>query len=137
MAVTLGEFTIKRLYLPTTEHLPEDERAWVDVKDRMQLGDMADASHGDTITEQGIISLSHYITAWNYTEADGSATPITTDTVRKLDYKDFLFLTDHYNTDINKAQEGLSDEEKKASTSISVPVKTEDSPTAQESPTTT
>jgi hypothetical protein len=127
MPKLLGQAHATKLSLPSTKDEPnEGDRAWVEIRSRLSLGDIADIAELSTgPTSQNLLGLSKLITNWNYTEDGTPNTPkmeITLDNVRKMDPVDFDFLTDWLDQQVGKALEGLGVEEKKASTATSTGV---------------
>ena len=101
---------VKRLVLPSTKHLPEEEQAWIemDVSPR-KAGDylFANSPIAGEITFAIILSR---IKDWNYTELNGDPVPVTIDAIKLLDAEDFRFLQDQIIADEDRR---MSAEEKK------------------------
>lgn len=100
---------IERLYLPSTKDAPEEDKAWIDIDvgpfvtgDILALQDM----NNPVIKVQAEI-LSRRIKDWNFTDADGSKTPIDYDSIARLEIPDFQFIV----VELNKPS--VSDDEQK------------------------
>lgn len=112
-----------RHYLPSTENLPEEERAWVDMRERVVAEDIARGNMGGA--NQLTIGLTSFIAAWNFTTEDEvTPVPINTDTVGLMDPRDFNFLIGKMNEAITRVQGGLDKEEKKDLPSTTTPSST-------------
>lgn len=102
---------IEHFILPSTEPKPAEEQAWVELdigefstKDVLALS--GDSKHLIYIQAE---MLTQRIKDWNYTEADGSKTPIDIDSVGRLEPEDFSFLVKI----MNAAKSSQDTEEKK------------------------
>lgn len=106
----------KKLILPSTQGLPAEEQAWV-VLDTGSLisADILDASASDSHIKVMALMLSRRIKEWNYTEIDGQPTPITFDSVCRLEVGDLNFL----NSQIEVKSGELTTEQKKTSSPTS------------------
>lgn len=112
----------KKLSLPSTQGLPEDQQAWV-VMDTSPLltADTIDFSRSVSEMQASVMVLARRIKEWNLTEADGTACDITLDNLVRLEMGDVRFLSSQIEKDVPV----LSDEQKKTSLDTSAP-----SPTA-------
>lgn len=102
---------IKHFILPSTEPMPAEEQAWVEL-------DIGEFSTRDVLALSGENNHMMYIQAemlterikdWNYTELGGEKTPINIDSVGRLDPQDFSFLVKI----MNAAKSSQDTEEKK------------------------
>lgn len=107
----------ERIVLPSTKDLPEDQQAWVvmDTSPR-RAGDLALVDRTMTDGQVGVAVIAGRIKEWNYTDANGKAFPITTESVGNIiGQDDFQYLA----TKMGSSEGGLTDEEKKDSKSTS------------------
>lgn len=102
MPVLKDKSEIKRVYLPSTESLPEEQKAFVD----MEVGPMTtadivglDTNAGEV--EMGVRMLAARIKGWNFTDEAGNEIEINFDNVKKLDIEDFTFLAEKLPQNIN------------------------------------
>lgn len=109
---------LKKIYLPTTDNLPETERWWVQIKTGKLLGgdvlSVADVSDEDMALKQ---MITRRIVDWNVTDNDLKA-EITADNVSRLEPEDikFLIIELGFGSDT-----GLSEDQKKSSLTSSEP----------------
>ncbi len=91
---------LKHLILPSTATLAEGDQAFVDL-------DVGSFNTSDILALQAVDQqllkmqaeiLANRIKDWNFTEADGSKTPIDYDAVARLEIEDFQFLITEMNT---------------------------------------
>lgn len=107
-----NEEKIERLYLPSTEKLPEEEKAFVDMDVRpVQTGDIEDVNPELSQISISIEMLTERIKGWNFTDEAGAAVPVSIETVKLLDVEDFIFLGEIIN---KSGKKGLTPAEKKA-----------------------
>lgn len=91
----LGTSKIDKLWLPSTENLPnEADRGWVLMDTTMTAASFIGIENYPTRVEQQAHVLALAIKEWNLTESPESTTiaPITDLSVRQLDFNDFWFL---------------------------------------------
>lgn len=118
-----------RVYLPSTYHEQnEDDRAWVEMRTKVYLGDTLAVTNIQDSLESNLASLTRLITAWNYTDEDGRPFPVTTENMQKLEKSDYEFLDRWIGENLQSHPEGLSAEEKKTSSATSIPVSTDEAP---------
>lgn len=113
--------TTKRLYLPSTKDLPEEEKAWVEVKDRLTGGDWVAAAVGKNNAERTDIGLAMFIVNWNFTDAEGKVDPITPETVHRLELEDYNFLGGELHATSKDVISSVQGEQKKTSSSTLTP----------------
>lgn len=103
----------QKFVLPSTAELPEADQAWVvlDVSPIL-TGDMIGMENIGGQIEISLSVLLNKITDWNYTEADGTTTPITLDNLKRLDVGDYMYLTAQLNG--GKVPSSLTQEQKKS-----------------------
>ncbi len=114
-----------RLVLPSTAHLPEEQQAVVYVNSRLSIGDLMSINQADTDEQRGYVMLAAVIKDWNNTVSNDSSEKlaINADTIREeIDQNDFMFLSEWVNEHITKSLNGLTTEQKKTSSSVSIPV---------------
>jgi hypothetical protein len=113
----------KKCELPSTANAPESERLWVvlDVSP-LRIGDTYGFNTDMTQAQMGVSLLLQRIMEWNYTDEQGQAIPITTDTISWLAPDDVNFL--RTKLDEASSQTGLTDEAKKELPSTSLPQET-------------
>lgn len=125
----LGITETKRLYLPSTQDATvEADKAYVDIKQKLLLGDLTVVNEAESDIERAIILMSRLITSWNFTDENGEAIAPTVESVKKLETEDFIFLSTWIEENLADSMTGLSNDEKKRQSSTSIPV-TENSPT--------
>lgn len=112
----------RKIFLPSTEGLPEEEKAWVEVKTRLTGGDMlAAATGGNDDIERTEAAIAAFIVDWNFTNEEGETEPITRQSVHQLEIDDFSLLA----IEVQKAQKSvdttIEGEQKKTSSSILTP----------------
>lgn len=113
----------QQVYLPSTKDLPEADRAWVKLQSgRILGGDLSGVDDPESEMGVAIAILAGRIKEWNFTEADGSPTPITLENVKRLELNDMNYLFEQLDL---KQSVSLSTEEKKSSLTSS-----EQAPTA-------
>lgn len=103
----------QQVFLPSTKDQPQPEQAWVKLQSGRVLG-------GDTVNVDDLESkmgvalaiLAGRIKEWNFTDADGTPTPITLENVKRLELEDMNFLFEKL--DLQQTV-SLSTEEKKSS----------------------
>jgi len=113
--------TIKRLELPSTKDAPEEEKAWVEVKDRLTGGDWNAARSGKTDGERTDAGIAMFIVNWNFTDAEGKVDPITAETVHRLELEDYNFLSEQLYAASKDVITSLQEDQKKTLSSISTP----------------
>lgn len=111
----------KRLYLPSTKDLPEEEKAWVEVKDRLTGGDWVASAIGKDNAERTDIGLSMFIVNWNFTDAEGKVEPITPQSVHRLELEDYNFLGKELKEATKDVASSLDEDQKKTLSSTSTP----------------
>lgn len=129
----LGNTTTTKFWLPTTKDEPnEDDRAYVELKNTLTMGDLLALNECKTDTERGIVLFGKIIKDWNFTEDGTPASPklpINTENIDKLDPQDFVAISEWVNDNITDSLKGLNTEEKKRSSSTSIPVTDSPQPT--------
>ena len=113
--------TTKRLYLPSTEGLAEEEKAWVEVKDRLTGGDWVAAMVGADAARRTDIGLSMFIVNWNFTGLEGAVEPITPESVHRLELKDYNFLSQELMAASEAIVSSIKGDQKKTLSSTSTP----------------
>lgn len=84
---------IRRVYLPSTKDLPQDQQAWVELQvGKMTTEDMLVLDEEDTEHDAQATAkvLSNRIKAWNFTEEDGTDIEISYEAVCRLDPVDYM-----------------------------------------------
>ena len=93
MPVLQKESKLERFYLPSTESLPEEEKAFVDMEiGKLTTEDIVNIDPKAPEMEVGLMMLTARIKGWNFTDEKGEALPVTLETVKMLDIEDFGFL---------------------------------------------
>lgn len=111
MPILQKEEIIDRFYLPSTENLPEADKAWVDMDiSKLTTEDVTNMDSKASEISIGIGMLTGRIKGWNFTDANGVPLPVSEETVRLLDIEDFGFLS----TKIPTGSKELDPEEKKS-----------------------
>lgn len=111
----------KQLYLPSTEHLTDDQKAWVVMEvGPLTAADLLSYDGAQTSGYNTVSSLVPRIKEWNI-EEDGVRVPITFETVKRLLLEDIMFL----DSQIGRGDGGLPDGEKKDSPTTSSQPETE------------
>ena len=112
--------TIKVVF-PSTKDLPEDQRAWVEMRTEVLVEDLVSTnqvvSTGTFLDTVG--TITRMIVEWNFTKEDGTPEDITEENVRRFKVSDFTALTESLTAKV------LSVEEKKSLSSTSQQAKTE------------
>lgn len=135
----LGVIKTRKLQLPSST---VDDPAWIEVKDQLLMGDVADLSNADTDIDKTFIGLASFIAEWNFTEngepvsENNPALPITPDAMRHFTQNDFEFVAEEFQKSMTGAQAGLSNVEKKSSLSTSIEVQMGETQTPADSQTT-
>lgn len=112
----------RKMFLPSTEGLAEEDKAWVEVKTRLDGGDMLRAStNGVDNIERTIAALATYIVSWNYTDDNDEIEPITFESVRRLEIEDFQALVLDMNAAQKSVKTSVEGEQKKTSSSTLTP----------------
>lgn len=114
----LSQATTTRLYLPSTEN--DEDKAYVDVKSKLVLGDIAEINDAESDIDKAIALLTTLVKDWNFTDEAGAVLPITRDNINKLDVADFTFLSTWANEHLDMGNKGVSNEEKKTLSSPSI-----------------
>lgn len=110
MPILQAESKVERFYLPSTEALPEAEKAFVDMEvGKLTTGDIINVDPKAAEVEIGVMMLTARIKGWNFTDTEGNALEVTSETVKMLDVEDFGFLAQKISQDFNN----ISTEEKK------------------------
>ena len=95
MPVLQNNVTVERFYLPSTEHLANDDpdKAYVDMNvGKLLAADLLDAAKDETLVSMSIKMLVARIKDWSYTDVSGQKLPIKFDTVKQLDVDDYQYL---------------------------------------------
>lgn len=93
MPVLQKESKLERFYLPSTESLPEEDKAFVDMEvGKLTTADIMNIDPKAPEVQIGVMMLASRIKGWNFTDEEGNELPITFDNVQKLDVEDFGFL---------------------------------------------
>lgn len=107
------EEKIDRIYLPSTEHLPEEQKAFVDMDTRpVQTADIEDVDPELSQISISVEMLAERIKGWNFTDESGNDLPVTVENIKLLEVSDFVHLGDIINKSSQKRE--LSTAEKKA-----------------------
>jgi len=116
-----------RVYLPSTLHLPEEQRAWVILKTRLKFGDTDLMFEVDTEFDKHAAGLARIVTNWNLTSReDESPLPITLENIKELETADIHYLNKYLNSLKDDVTAPIEDEQKKTSTvTLTPPVKVE------------
>lgn len=117
MGVLYQQSKVNRYILPSTKHLPEEQREWVDMD--VSKSNTTDIEHmGSQVTEvQAMLhTLVNRIKAWSYTDVQGQACEINYDTMRLIQTEDFVYLGNVLKEEagLGRKAAGLSEAEKKA-----------------------
>lgn len=120
------QYQTQKVYLPSTQDKPEDERLWVVVKDRLYFGDMLPAFEVAGEQAKKVAGVAQMIVDWNFevmSEDNKRVTlPVTLDNIKDhLKWGDFQFLVTIHEALFDKATETLGTEEKKDSGSTLTP----------------
>jgi hypothetical protein len=123
---TLGSQSTTRFWLPSSAGEAEEiNRGYVELKEKLNLGDLMALQDCKTDAERGIVLLTRLIKDWNFT-VDGTPTseklPIIGKNIEEFQPQDFIALTEWVNENIADSLTGLTDDEKKTSSSTSIPV---------------
>lgn len=111
MPVLEKKSELKRIYLPSTSHLPEDQQAFIDLEvGKMTTGDIVGIDTSASEVEMGVIMLVNRIKGWNFTDSNGNELEINLKNVQLLDVQDFTRLSEELNLG---GLESLSETEKK------------------------
>lgn len=84
---------IKKIFLPSYEDLPEEDRAWVEVECSTQMIDFEDVDQSQSELRSTAQILVKKIKSWNLVTDDEKPMPITVENVVSLDSADFASLT--------------------------------------------
>ena len=107
---------LQKFWLPSTDNsTDENDKAWVEIDlGKVVIGDIVNNYDDDSSNaKNGLAILTSKITSWNYTEDDGTITPINIDSVSKLDVEDFKFLVEKMDIDKRIGEtKGLADDPK-------------------------
>jgi tetrahydromethanopterin S-methyltransferase subunit A len=129
---------VVRLYLPSTEGNEEKDRIWVDVRNKVRLGDMINGAGLGTLPV-AVGAIAAIIVDWNLylDDADTIKMPITAEYVNKIELKDYYFLTNWLDEQTEKQKDGASKEENLVSTASSPEAETSTEKTSPPISTTT
>lgn len=113
-----------KLYLPSTkDEADEANKYFVMAKTKLVIGDILDINDAKTDRERGLIMLEKVISDWNNTDDAGETVPVSAQSINDdLDPADFAFLVEWCGENITKSLSGLSNDQKKTSSSLSAPV---------------
>ena len=84
-----------KLTLPSTDHLPEEERAWIIVNSHPAVGDIPNLETFDISVLEAVLGS---IIDWNLTDEGGTILPITEQNVKLLPSKDFWYIAEYIKT---------------------------------------
>lgn len=109
---------IKTVVLPSTKDLPETEQVKVTIRTGEALG--ADMEEASSFNAGGVLfgMIASRIVEWNYTQPDGTPTPITVDNVRRVKYADLIFLMGEFNLKNDKKESTLADPKENVPSSV-------------------
>lgn len=120
----------KKVYLPSTEHLEEIDKAWVIVDlGPMLSADIIDVAQGSSLMKMAAVILSRRIKEWNFTNPDGTPVEVSYENVARMELADLRFLNEKI-----APSPALTEEQKKTSSSISVTEPQESSTTSSATP---
>lgn len=105
-----------RVYLPSTLHLPEEQRAWVTLKTRLKFGDTDLMFDVDTEFDKHAAGLARIITDWNFQSRDLTPLPITIENIKELETADIHYLNKYLMSLKEDVKQPIDDEQKKTST---------------------
>jgi hypothetical protein len=107
----------EKIYLPSTENLPKEEQAWVEVRSRISVNDMASLNiTGGTVSAtmaDFLPVVASLIKDWNFTDSDGTTIEITNQSVGDLEPNDFNKILEV----VFKAKSVTAEDQKKSSPS--------------------
>lgn len=108
-----SEQKIERYILPSTVDETAENQAWVELDTtKLVAADVMAISDPENNLGTSLELLAKRVKNWNYTNADGTPTPINEDTIGRLDINDFSFLVMKFGENISPAQ--MSTTEKKS-----------------------
>lgn len=81
---------VQRITLPSYEG--SEDPAWVDVRTRNLVKDVEGIDSNMSQLDLAIELLSRKITAWNFTDTDGSPLPVSKENIRRMEVSDLTFL---------------------------------------------
>jgi len=109
----------QRFDLPSTAE--DEDKAYVEIKLGLTAGDFIKINKGTTDADKTFIGICAMITAWNYTEEDGTPTPINANSIQQLGLEDFTFISEKLTAIMTGADSPVDAGEKKTSNSGLVP----------------
>lgn len=122
-----------KVYLPSTKDEPnEADRVWCKMRTVTKLSDVGEMDEGNQMLQK--VQLLHsFIVDWNLTVSNEDTTklPVTVDNVDAYcgqNLSDFLFLAGWVQDQMDKNKVGLSTDEKKTSSGISVATEPTETP---------
>lgn len=105
----------KQVFLPSTEELPEDQRAWVTMDiSPLKTGDLAHSQDGASTAALIMDAVFGRIREWNFTDEEGTPLPITRHNFNAIGITDYNHMRDQIETG-----ERLTDDERLKSSSTS------------------
>jgi chaperone required for assembly of F1-ATPase len=129
----------EKIYLPTTIDLPEDQREWVIMKDRLSFGDTDLMYEAESEFGKRVGALARIISDWSFltdTYDEGTKSvrttqlPITVENIRALEAADVNHLATYLYRYIGMSRQPLSTEQKKTPSATLTPLSTNGSATS-------
>jgi F0F1-type ATP synthase beta subunit len=120
----------EKIYLPTTIDLPEEQREWAILKNRLSFGDTDLMYEADREFDKRVAGLTRIISDWSFvTDVYDETTktthavklPITIDNVKALEATDVNHLATYLYKYIGMVNRPISDEQKKTPSAILTP----------------
>lgn len=100
--------------LPSTKDLPEADQAWVILrKGRLLGGDIVVSAEVTSERDFALAVLATRVEEWNFTEADGTTTPISVANVRRMEPEDLAFLLTELSPTLSTGTEDVLSDPKK------------------------
>lgn len=115
----------EKIYLPSTDTLPEEQKAWVILKDKLTFGELESVESAIGEFNKRASGLTELIADWNYESREtGAKLDINLENVRKLNAADVTMLVDKLLQIVGNTKTPLSDDQKKTSPGILTPHET-------------
>lgn len=112
---------IERFYLPSTKDAPnEEDRGWVDIKNKATGGDVLAAGFGTDNLSRTAGLIASLVTDWNFFDEDGNKEPITPATVALLPPEDFGEVAIKVKGIVDRSAESKLPQGEKKTTSTSI-----------------
>lgn len=91
----------KKIFLPTSKDLAEEEKEWVVLEVGEILGaDVIDMDSFESVTAFKYHILCNRLLEWNVKDTDGEVAKINKDTVKRLPFEDLAFLMKEVDTEV-------------------------------------